>query len=176
MFGALTVFPESTDAEVLTPMTATDSAPANPTFVALPEPDVAPAANVMGSGASAWTTTRLAPSVVSPSRAVVVIVARLTAIATPTPDAVESTGAPSASAEECAFDRACTFCSPPVVVTLTVPVVPATFASVSESRRLNDRAPANWRPPSAVWALPVVSDGLLAVRLAGDWSFPVEPP
>src|SRR5439155_20874401 len=93
-----------------------------------------------------------------------------------TPAAVESTGAPSASAEECAFDRACTFCSPPVVVTLTVPVVPATYASVSESRRLNDRAPANWRLPSAVWALPVVSDGLLAVRLAGDWSFPVEPP
>ena len=100
----------------------------------------------------------------------------MTANATPTPEALESTGPPSATAEECAFDRAFTFCSPPVVVTWTEPPEPATYASVAESNRLNERAPAYWRSPSAVWALPVVSVGPLAVRLAGDASFPLEPP
>ena len=150
VLGALTAFPESTDAEVLTPMTLTESEPAKPTFEALPAPDVADAPKVAVSGVSARTVTVFAPSTVSPSRAVVVTVARLTAIATPTPDALESTGPPSATADECAVDRAFTFCSPPVVVTWTAPAEPATYASVAESNRLNERAPAYWRSPSAV--------------------------
>src|SRR2546423_2243655 len=116
VLGALTVFPEPTDEDVLTPTTLTDRAPAKPTFVALPAPEVADAPNVIAAGASARTTTAFAPSTVSPRRAVVATVARLTAMATPTPEALESTGPPSASADECAFDRAFTFCSPPVVV------------------------------------------------------------
>src|SRR2546428_4049801 len=145
--GALTVFPESTDAEGFTPTTLTDNAPAKPTLDAAPAPEVADVPNVVVSGFSARTTTALAPSTVSPSLAVVATLARLTAMATPTPEAVESTGPPSASADECALDRAFTLCSPPVVVTWTAPAVPATYASVAESRRLNERAPAYWRSP-----------------------------
>src|SRR5437879_7928842 len=140
--GALTVFPGSTDADVLRPITLTESEPAKPTFAALPEPEVAVAPKVAVSGVSARMITVFAPSTLSPSRAVVATVARLTAMATPTPDAVESTGPPSATADECAFDRAFTFCSPPVVVTCTTPLDPATYASVAESRRLKESAPA----------------------------------
>src|SRR6267378_2384886 len=134
--GALTVFPESADAEVFTPTTPTASEPANPTFEAAPAPEVALAPKAIVSGASAWTRTPLADSVVFPRRAVVAMVARLTAIATPTPDADESTGPPSASAAECAFAREWTFCAP-VVVTWRLPVVAATYASVAESSLLN---------------------------------------
>jgi hypothetical protein len=39
-----------------------------------------------------------------------------TAMATPTPDALESTGLPSATADELAVDAAWTLCSPVVVI------------------------------------------------------------
>ena len=104
--GALTVFPLSTAAVVLTLTTPTDREPANPTFAAAPAPEVAFEAKTMVSGASAWTRTADPDNVALPSRALVVMEARFTAIATPTPDAVDSTGPPSASAEDFAFERA----------------------------------------------------------------------
>jgi len=86
--------------EVTTP---TASEPAKVTFEESPAPEIAVAANAP-FGASASTVTPPPPErSASPRRALVVIVARLTEIATPTPEPLDPTLLPSALDDERAF-------------------------------------------------------------------------
>ena len=110
---ALTVAAVSTPAFVRTEATPIERAPANPTDAASPTPDtddVASAAVGPLSGLVASTTTPAgAVSVAAPTCAVVVTSARLTAIATPTPDPPDPTVLPSAVDEPWPFEPAWIF-------------------------------------------------------------------
>src|SRR3954468_1112253 len=110
--AAPTLVPESTPEVVFMVTTPTASEPAKVTFAELPAPETEAALKEPLRGVRASTVAAPPDRSASPRRAEVVIVARFTAMATPTPEPPAPTTLPSAFALDLAFEAAWIFLPP----------------------------------------------------------------
>src|SRR4051812_10885626 len=122
---APTLVPESTPDVVFMVTTPTASEPAKVTFAELPAPETEAALKEPLRGVRASIVAAPPDRSASPRRAEGVIVARFTAMATPTPDPPAPPTLPSASALVWACEAAWIFLPPMVVIGGRPPPLPA---------------------------------------------------